>query len=167
MNQHSLLYSLLLAALTAATTAATADDTPLKGDLAKIQGKWTATAEPRPGLKLSWLYQIEGNTVRIRVTTPNGQEVEHKGEFKINESGKPHKTIDWIKRTDPTSGVELPDIPAIYAFENDDVLKICQPAVGRERPERPMEFGPDFPAGGRSGGTLKLTRVKETAKTAP
>lgn len=169
MNQHPLLCSALLTVLTAATIAAVAEDNPLKGDLAKLQGKWTATVEIGPGNKHCFLFQFEGNTLRIRATTSNRQESERTVKFKIDESGTPHKAMDWITRID-VNGVERSDVPAIYAFENDDILKICQPVVLSERPERPKEFGPAVPGPGAVGSstfTFTFTRVKETAKPAP
>ena len=105
-----------------------------------------------------WHYQIEGNTARIRIIPANGRAVELKEDFKIDESSKPHKSIDWIKRVDPL-GKELPDMPAIYAFVDDDTLKICQPAGGTliQQLQRPKQFGPAPPRGGRAGSTSTFT----------
>lgn len=162
MNRHILAILTLLTAV--ATTTTWADDKPLKGDLAKLQGKWTATVQIRPGTEMVWNYEIEGKTVHIRITPANGKPVELKEDFKIDETSKPHKSIDWIKRVDP-NGHQLPDMPAIYAFDDDDTLRICQPAGGPGlRPERPKEFGPNVPFGGRAGSTLTFIRVKEKAK---
>src|SRR4051812_25547813 len=89
-------------------SSAWADDktAPLKGDLAKFQGAWTAKVGPNNDIDA--VLKFEGKTVNLKVTMPDGQETELKGEFVLDDSAKPHKTINWTKFTSPT-GDDVPD----------------------------------------------------------
>ena len=111
---------------------ATAETKPgLKGDLAKFQGKWTGKAGPDKAYAVTAV--IAGKACTAKVTTPEGQEFEVKGELALNETAKPHKTIDWKKFQGP-NGDELPDNPGIYTFKDDNTIEICNGGPGKERP---------------------------------
>jgi uncharacterized protein (TIGR03067 family) len=134
LMKHLILSAALLAATAIVTPpAASADDKPLKGDLAKLQGQWKALVGPEK--KVPLLLTVEGSAVKIHLTTPDGDQVDLKGEFKIDDAAKPHKTIDWVKFTGP-NGNEMPDRPGIYTFEDKDTLKVC---TGHAT-DRPTEF---------------------------
>ncbi|MBX6311464.1 MAG: TIGR03067 domain-containing protein [Isosphaeraceae bacterium] len=121
----------LLAALIliAAPAPAPADDKP-QGDLAKLQGIWKALAGPEKNIPI--VLEIKDKTVRVTVTPPEGEERSLKGEIKIDETKTP-KHWDWIKfqRAD---GDEAPPNLAIYKFEGDRTLVICNGGPGNERP---------------------------------
>ena len=137
--------TLLFAALTAATpiaatiVGACADEPALTGDLAKLQGQWTAAYGPK---KIPMVVTIKGTGVSLTVTRPDGQEREWKGEIKIDENARPHKTIDWIKFTKP-NGEPARDDLGIYKLEADSIT-ICNGGPGNERPTefRAGEGGP-------------------------
>ena|GEM_PF-3406425 len=154
---------LLAAASLCHRPAGAADDKPLKGDLAKLQGTWLTKVGS--GNDIPMLYTLEGNAVTIRITLggKNGRQVKIKGRFRIDETAKPEKTVDWLDLTDPT-GKSLPEIPGIYAFQGDDTLKLCS-ATGNK--VRPTAFVEDSLPGGVT--TLVFERVvaapKEKAET--
>src|SRR3954454_2653019 len=103
--QRLILPAALLAALLARPVAA-ADEKPLKGDLAKFQGSWTTKLGPEQNLDA--VVTFKGTEVAVKVATPDGQEIEIKGEIKLDEEAKPHKTIDWIKFKTP-NGDDAPE----------------------------------------------------------
>jgi len=127
--------TLLSAALCAATLSAVgvagarADEPALAGDLAKLQGQWTATFGPQ---KIVVVLTIKGNGVVLAFTRPDGQPIESKGEIKIDESAKPEKTLDWVNFTTRT-GDTAPANLGIYKL-NGDAITICNGGPGNERP---------------------------------
>ena len=164
MRRLTLLSTALLTAVATANLAS-AEDKPLTGDLAKLQGRWSAEVEIRPGVKWSWLYRIDGSQVRIRTSGTDEKPLEFKEEFRIDESARPHKTIDLVKRSGPGDRA-MPDLKAIYAFQGDDILKICQPN-SLDGKNRPTEFGPELSAeeaNSNGPSTLTLTRLKGDAE---
>lgn len=120
----------LIVALVAMSSQAAADDAALKGDLAKLQGKWTAQGGPEKNIPI--VVTFKGHDVSYQVTLKDGTEVNLKGEFKLDEAAKPHKTIDWVKFTGP-DGQDVPQNLGIYSFEGDD-FKVCNGGPGNERP---------------------------------
>ena len=131
---------------------ARADDKP-KGDLAKLQGRWTTKAGPNRDIDVTLV--VEGKAVTVKGTTPNGEDFEMKGEVVVDETAKPHKAIDWVKFTRP-DGTDAPENHGIYAFEGDDTVKVCNGGPGNERPT-------EFKAG--EGGPPQLFIMKrETPK---
>jgi uncharacterized protein (TIGR03067 family) len=112
-----------------AATAETKSD--LKGDLAKFQGKWTGKAGPEKNYAVTVVFT--GKTCTAKVTTPDGQEFEVKGELALNEAAKPHKTIDWKNFKGP-NGDDFQDNPGLYTFKDDNTLEICNGGPGKERP---------------------------------
>lgn len=112
--------------------AASADAS--KGDLAKLQGKWSAMVGPEKNIPLVVVFK--GNSASFKLTV-QGEEREFAGEIKLDESAKPHKTIDWVKFKRP-NGEDAPENLGIYEFDGKD-LKICNGGPGNERP---TEFKP-------------------------
>src|SRR4051794_13301642 len=93
-----------------AVAAATAADAPREGDLARLQGRWTAKAGPNR--KILVTLDIEGRQARVDIATPQGLKFQVQGELRINENAVP-RTLDWVHFTG-LDEQDLPDIPAIY-----------------------------------------------------
>ena len=143
----------LLVSLVSINADTLADDSALKGDLAKLQGKWTAKGGPDMDIPI--IITIKGNAVSCKVTLKDGTEVASNGEIKLDESAKPHKTIDWRKFTRP-DGQEAPENLGIYSFEGDD-FKICNGGPGNERPT-------EFKAGEGNGPPRVIILKREPVK---
>jgi uncharacterized protein (TIGR03067 family) len=121
-----------LACFVAASSSASSADDEVKGDLAKLQGKWEGMFGPQKALKA--LIEIKGKRIVISSTNAAGQERSIKGEIRINESKSP-KEMDFLNRRNP-QGREIPDGKGIYQVD-DDTLKVC---VSRPGEARPTEF---------------------------
>lgn len=104
-----------------------------KGDLGKLQGKWTSKVKGPDNQEIPILTIINGKTASFKVTIPDGREIEFKGEIKIDEQSKPHKTIDWVKFTTPM-GDAAPDNLGIYEIVDENTIKVCNGGPGNERP---------------------------------
>jgi uncharacterized protein (TIGR03067 family) len=130
------------------------DDEAPKGDLGKMQGKWTGMIGPEKNVPL--VIVLKGQSVAITVTRPDtGQAIEFKGEIRIDEKSKP-KQWDWTKFASP-DGQEVPDNLAIYDLDGD-TLKVCSGGPGNPRPS-------EFKEGQNGPPTLvTLTRVKDDSK---
>lgn len=124
---------LLSAALLFAATAvsAAADDKAPKGDLGKLQGSWTAKAGPDNDIAIHLTFK--GSDVALKVTMPDGNSYETKGEVKVDDQAKPNKTLDWRKLTSP-DGDDLGENLSIYEFEDADTIKVCSGGGGNPRP---------------------------------
>ncbi len=125
--------AVLLSIAASLAPSARADDkesTP-KGDLARFQGTWTTKAGPEKNIPV--VLTFKGNDVALKVSAPNGQDYETKGEIKIDEKAKPHKTIDWVKFTTPM-GEAAPENLGLYEFTDENTLKVCSGGPGNERP---------------------------------
>lgn len=153
MNRCALFVGMLLGM--AFTQYAQADDKPLKGDLARFQGTWTAKVGPEKNIPLSLIFK--GETVRLKLTGPDGQTFESDGEYRIDESAKPHKTVDWIKFSN-LMGEDVPDNLGIYTFEDNDTLRVCSGDPGNPRPSE-FKDGEDGPP--------RMVVLKREAAAAP
>src|SRR5262249_23659372 len=113
------------------TRVAKADEPEaVKGDLAKLQGDWTAKVGPNKDIPMTMA--VKGRAVTLQFTTPNGDERTMKGEIAVDEQTKPHKTIDWVKFNRP-DGWEAPANLSIYTLEGD-TFTVCYGGPGNERP---------------------------------
>ncbi|MFO0951975.1 MAG: TIGR03067 domain-containing protein [Isosphaeraceae bacterium] len=124
----------LLACVAAVAPAPARGEDPkgkTKTDLDRLQGQWTFKVGGEGGLEVTATFK--GNKVNAAVKTGDGQELELEGEVVLNESARPHKTIDWVKFKNP-NGDDIGDNPGIYAFDDDDTLKVCNGGPGNERP---------------------------------
>src|SRR4051794_4082075 len=119
-------------ALTLSAADLRAADAPLEGDLARLQGRWTAKAGPQRNIQVT--LDIEGQHAKVGIATPQGLKIRVQGEFRINEDVIP-RTIDWVKFTG-LDEQDLPDIPAIYEL-NGETFKVCN---GGPNSRRPTEF---------------------------
>jgi uncharacterized protein (TIGR03067 family) len=136
----------VLAAVTPAARPAADDDPPVKGDLAKLQGSWSAKVGPEKNIPVT--LTVKGRSVTVTFTTPQGEERTLKGEIVLNEAAKP-KAIDWVKFTRP-DGEEAPPNLGIYTLEGDE-FTVCSGGPGNERPA-------EFKAG--EGGPPQLFTLK-------
>jgi uncharacterized protein (TIGR03067 family) len=121
---------LSIAVLLLTTLPSRADDAP-KGDLKKLQGKWTTKVGIDKNIDV--VLEFKGQAATGKVTTADGQEFELKGEIVVNDEAKPHKTIDWVKFTGP-DGQSIADNLGIYNFESDDEVTVCNGGPGNARP---------------------------------
>jgi uncharacterized protein (TIGR03067 family) len=131
MRTHTVLPAALWAATIVALPAAAAADEPAPaGDLAKLQGQWTAMFGPQKDIPL--VVTIRGSGVTISITRPDAPTRESKGEIKIDEAAKPYKTIDWINFKGP-EGNAAPANRGIYTL-NGDSITVCNGGPGNPRP---------------------------------
>lgn len=134
---------LLASASTLAPRAVRADDKAdaPKGDLAKFQGTWTAKAGPQKNVPIALTFK--GKAVSLKVHLPDGQEYETRGEIKLDETARPHKTIDWVKFTTPAGDAAAENL-GLYEFVDADTLRVCSGGPGNERPTefKAAEAGP-------------------------
>jgi uncharacterized protein (TIGR03067 family) len=106
-----------------------ADEPGLKGDLARLQGQWTATFGPQ---NIVVVVTIKGTDATLTLTLPDGQSRESKGAIKIDENAQPHKTLDWVNFT-TRRGEPAPPNLGIYKLSGDSIT-ICNGGPGNERP---------------------------------
>jgi uncharacterized protein (TIGR03067 family) len=132
---HRLAMALLITAL---PLAARADDAP-KGDLAKLQGAWTAKVALPDG-EVPLTIEFSGSKITLK-GTHDGDEFDIKGEVRIDEKASP-KTIDWVKLVNP-DGDDIPERPSIYKLDGDTWI-VCSNAPGAPRPTE-IKKGADGP----------------------
>jgi hypothetical protein len=134
---------------------ASADDTPKKGDLAKIQGVWKGKTG-RNGMFES-VMTIKGDTGRLDNTTANGRKIGLTYKITIDEGAKPHKTLDSsdIVRYGG-SGKGADHVFGIYEFVDDNTIRFCN---GFDKYPTEFKDGDDGPP-----ILFTLKRVTEDAK---
>src|SRR5262245_22377723 len=110
---------------------AMADDKAAKGDLARFQGNWTTEIGPEKNIKLKVAFADA--KVTVSGTSPQGDDFELRGEIKLIENAKPHKTLDWVKFVD-LQGNEIAENPAIYEIVDADTIRVCSGGPGGNRP---------------------------------
>jgi uncharacterized protein (TIGR03067 family) len=142
---------LLVLLMSFLTVAASADDKPLEGDLAKLQGTWTGKYGPD---EIDLTIKIDKEKVTIKGDLSD-RSFEIHGEVKLDEKAS-LKRFDWHKFTS-AAGEPLPDRLAIYKIEGDS-LTICTGGPGGTRPA-------EFKAGDDGTPSLTVyTRNKAAAK---
>jgi uncharacterized protein (TIGR03067 family) len=141
--------ALLAAMVLGGSASSTLADEP-KGDLAKLQGSWTAKTGPNMDIPLT--LAINGNACEMTWDEHKGEVIKVKGEFKIDEKASP-KTLD-IKFTSPNGEVDPTDTMAIYKLEGD-TWTFCSGGAGNPRPTRFESAKTGFPK------LIVLTRVKD------
>src|SRR5262249_22587473 len=122
---------LAVVALIAAPVLAQDQEKPLSGDLAKLQGRWTANAGPQKDIPVEM--EIKGTKSTIRLSTPDGADIELSSEIKLDEKADPKKW-HWVNRK--LNAEPSPDGETIYKFEGAS-LTICG---GNPGVPRPTEF---------------------------
>jgi uncharacterized protein (TIGR03067 family) len=107
----------------------------LKGDLAKLQGKWTTKIGPNKDLPITWV--VEGDKVTARIRTLAGKDVTTKFTLKLDEAATP-KSFDQTKMRIDFGGdvgeLDAEDSPAIYELKGDE-WKVCLVPFGSPRPK--------------------------------
>lgn len=143
--------TLCVLAVMASALIATADDKAPEGDLGKFQGSWTCLVGPEKNIPL--VATIKGKVVTFKVSLPSGDDIELKGEIKLDEAAKPHQKLDWTKFTRP-DGESIGDNLALYKFDDKDNVTICSGGPGNERPSelKASASGEQYPS------LLKLKR---------
>jgi hypothetical protein len=116
---------------------APADDKPIKGDLARLQGTWTARLDP-----FQSTMTIRGHTCWFDNVAADGSRVGLISTIDVNERARPHKTIDDTHITRyGRGGPGLDRVLGIYEFLDEDTIRINNGSDD----ERPAGFdeGPD------------------------
>ncbi len=102
---------------------ASADDKPIKGDLARLQGTWTARLDPFESTMI-----IRGHTFWFDNVAADGSRIGLIGTIEVNERARPHKTMDKLHITRYSGaggGPEGPDpVLGIYEFLDEDTIRI-------------------------------------------
>ena len=144
-----------LALATSLIGATPADDKAPSGDLAKLQGEWTATVGPKGNITITMVV----TKVKVAVKgTADGNDFAITGEVVLNDKASP-KTIDWVKFTSP-QGDEIKDNLGLYKLEGDS-FTVCSGGPGKDRPT-------EFKAGeGGPPNIVAFTRKKADAKPEP
>jgi uncharacterized protein (TIGR03067 family) len=122
------LVSLGLSAHAAEATA------PTEGDLAQLQGRWTAMAGARKQVRV--VLEVKGKVVSVAITTPQGLDFQAEGELKLDEKTTP-RSLDWQHFIGPGEQ-PLPEIAGVYKIEGD-TFTVCN---GGFHGARPKEFKP-------------------------
>ena len=127
-------FRLFVMALVLASVPAPAAENALTGDLAKLQGRWSAKAGAKRNLAV--VLEIEGREAQVQITTPQGLKFQVRGEITVNESASP-RALDWV-HFNGLDDQEMPEILAIYRLDGDQ-FQVCN---GGPNNARPTEFKP-------------------------
>ncbi|QEH33539.1 hypothetical protein OJF2_20410 [Aquisphaera giovannonii] len=106
----------------------------IRGDLAQLQGRWSATTGAKKQVQV--VMTIQGRDVSVAIKTPTGTDIQVTGELKLDESTSP-RSLDWTKFTGPDEQ-PLPEVAAVYKVEGD-TFTVCN---GGFLGKRPREFKP-------------------------
>jgi uncharacterized protein (TIGR03067 family) len=124
-----------------------------KGDLAKLQGSWTAKVGPNKDIPV--IFVLKEGKIEFKITLPDGEEAKFKANFKLDDKADP-KTYDVLNLKGP-EGEDLGDNKGIYRLDGD-TWTTCSGGPGNDRPTK-------FEAGvGGPPNLSTLTRVKEKAE---
>lgn len=132
---------------------ALADDKPIKGDLAKFQGRWTGKTGRNDAFQSTMT--IKGDVCSFDNVRRDGEKIGYTSKIEVNGQATPHKAIDQtniIRYGGSGTGPE--QIFGIYEFIDDNTIRICNGFDGR-----PTEFK----NGDRQAPTL-FTLKRETTE---
>jgi len=116
------------------STHAAEPTAPGDGDLARLQGRWTAMAGARRQVRV--VIEVKGKNVNVAITTPQGLDIQAEGELKLDEKTTP-RSLDWYHFIGPGEQ-PLPEIAAVYKVEGDTFTV----RNGGFHGTRPKEFKP-------------------------
>lgn len=139
-----------MAILFSLLNAAPADETPKKGDLAKLQGIWAGKTGPEDSFQTT--LTIKGESCSFENVTESGDKIGGTSKITIDELAKPHKTMDntIVSRLGGDGGGPK-HVFGIYEFIDDNTVRIC---TGFDK--RPTDF-----RGSGSGGFMAFTLKRE------
>jgi uncharacterized protein (TIGR03067 family) len=124
----------LVALLVLSTRAVPADDRPIDGELAKLQGTWSGKTG-RNGIMIT-VWTIKKDILESENTLPSGKKVGGTFKLVVDGQARPHKTIDSLTiRRDGGKGSGPDRVVGIYEFVDKDTIRVCNGA-----PDRPSEF---------------------------
>ena len=155
MRIHPIPFAAAFLALSLVLSHSGAADEP-KGDLAKVQGKWTAMVGPDKNIPI--VVEFKGTNAIILVTVQE-RELNIKGEIKLDETKSP-KQWDWTKFESESDGNHVEDNLAIYKF-NGEKLVLCSGGPGGQRPTEFKDGDGGMPS------LVEFTRVKDEKKDEP
>jgi hypothetical protein len=116
------LFLLLAVALALLAHPAYSDDTPLKGDLAKLQGVWKGKTG-RDGFFDS-VMTIKGDAGTFDNTTKDGRKIGLKYKLTVNDKAKPHKTMDHSEIVRYGGSGKGPEhVYCIYEFIDENTVR--------------------------------------------
>ena len=137
-----------LVAILACWSSVSADDKPLSGDLAKLQGTWQAKTGPNGDVTAD--LEVQGARAVARLTQGGRELITVRGTIVLNEKAKP-TTFDLVP-----DGEKESMYPAIYKLEGD-TFTICTGT-------RPTGRSKEFLAGDKGVPALKVyKRVQANA----
>jgi uncharacterized protein (TIGR03067 family) len=147
---------LLIAAILIALVPAThADDKPLTGDLAKIQGVWKGKTG-RDG-QFETVMTVKGNSGAYDNTTRDGSKIGLTYKLEIDEKAEPRRIHMYEVTRYGGNGSGPEEVFGIYKFIDDDTIMLCNGFDGKY----PAEFK------GREGTSTVFTLKRETKETKP
>lgn len=120
-----------LALIVAPTLGAPSPADEPKGDLAGLQGTWTAKVGPNKDVPITLV--LKGDAAEITVSRPDGEDIKLKGKVKVDDQASP-KTLDWVDFKD-RQGDNVPANLAIYRLEGDK-WTLCSGGPGNDRPSK-------------------------------
>jgi hypothetical protein len=109
---------------------ATANDSPMIGDLARLQGTWTGMTGTNQAFQTVETYK--GTTGRTDNTTSDGREIGLIYRFEIDEHATPHKRIRFFDIARYGGGGGGPnEVYGIYKFIDDNTIMYCNGFEGK------------------------------------
>jgi uncharacterized protein (TIGR03067 family) len=122
--------------LSGAAVAHAADDAPaLKGDLDRLQGTWVAKfrEDKDTPFLTTIVVTFKDNTVFMKTRPGDAAVVEERFEFRIDETARPRKMVDWIRKKN-SNDEAMPESYGIYEFVDADTVRFCSGGPGKYRP---------------------------------
>jgi uncharacterized protein (TIGR03067 family) len=113
----------------------------LKGDIAKVQGRWEAQVRsPDPDQTLTLIMTIKGMNVTWAARDPRtGEDHKATSMLSLDESARPKH---WNLSNFKSDGRDTPDLNAIYKLEGDTLTLGIPEGPGARRPaEFPVDTG--------------------------